>query len=105
AFGHLLVPGPGGIGEYDPATGAIINPTFISGVGTPRAMTQDGNNHLFVLDSQIGRVGEFSATTGAVINANFITGLTAAQDFAYVAAVPEPSSLLLVAAAAGIAVG
>jgi hypothetical protein len=47
-------------------------------------------------------IGEFNATTGAAINRNFITGHSSPYDLRFVAPVPEPSSLLLVAAAAGI---
>ena len=52
-------------------------------------------------------MGEYDATTGATINATFINssqGLNNPEDLAFVA-VPEPSSLLLVAGAAVSAAG
>jgi hypothetical protein len=88
------------IGEYDATTGAAISVPFISGLNQPGGLTLDGNNHLFVVNSGNGTVGEYDATTGATINAGFITGLGFPTNIAFMAPVPEPSSLLLVAATA-----
>ena len=90
------------MGEYNATTGATINATFITGLNAPQGLALDGLNHLFVQNN--GTVGEYDATTGAVINAAFITGGVHAG-ILYVGQVPEPSSLLLVAAAAGTLFG
>jgi hypothetical protein len=107
ALGHLLLAKTNGsVGEYDVVTGATINANFVTGLHIPRGLALDGNNHLFVAnsDSTVNSVGEYDATTGATINANFITGLSGPVGLAFMP-VPEPSSLLLVAAAAAIGVG
>jgi hypothetical protein len=66
------------IAEYNATTGALINASFITGLGDPYGLLLSGNT-LFVAnegDSEGTTIGEYNATTGAVINANFITGLT-----------------------------
>jgi hypothetical protein len=52
-------------------------------------------------------VGEYDATTGATINATFVNGqgLNGPGFLVFAAPVPEPSSMLLVAAAAVAGVG
>jgi hypothetical protein len=95
------------VSEYDAATGATINTAFINngqGLSSPFALAFDDSNHLFV--GNFGNfVGEYDATTGATINSAFIFGPGIHQPdyLLFVASVPEPSSLLLIAAAAGIA--
>jgi hypothetical protein len=100
---HLLVANVENntVGEYDATTGTATNPAFINGqsLNGPWGFALDGNNHLLV-SNVLGTIGEYDATTGATINAAFI-GDTASY-LALVTPVPEPSSLLLVAAAAGI---
>ena len=93
------------VSEYDATSGATINATFVvgsQGLSGPFGLAVDGSNHLFVTNTGNNTVGEYDATTGATINAAFVTGLQLPQDLLFVAAVPEPSSLLLLAAAAGI---
>jgi streptogramin lyase len=106
ALNHLFVADhyDNTIGEYDATTGAAIHVPFISGLNQPGGLTLDGNNHLFVVNSGNGTVSEYDATTGGTINATFISGLGFPTSIAFLAPVPEPSSLLLVAtaAAAGI---
>jgi hypothetical protein len=93
------------VGEYDATTGATVNANFINGQGLnfPADLALDGKNHLFVVTS--GAVGEYDATTGATLNSAFIAGLNRPAGLLYVAPVPEPSSLLLIAVSAGIGVG
>lgn len=67
----------GTIGEYDAATGAPINPSFISGLNVPVGLTISGGN-LFVTNYGAGAgatIGEYDAATGALINPSFISGL------------------------------
>src|SRR5262249_5076469 len=109
---HLFIANETGtVGEYDATSGATINASFISssqGLAGPTALALDGNNHLFVVNFGLGgSVGEYNATTGATINAALINntqGLTNAADLIFVAAVPEPSSLLLLVVAAGVCI-
>jgi len=105
SLNHLLVGASSEVNEYDATTGAAINTPFVPNIGasTITGLALDGNNDLYVL-SVGGKVGQYDATTGATLNANLITGLTNPQGFTYFAPVPEPSSLLLVAGAAGIGV-
>ena len=51
-------------------------------------------------------ISEFDAATGATINAAFVNGqgLNGPRGLLFVSAVPEPSSLLPVAAGAGVGV-
>jgi hypothetical protein len=112
ALNHLFVVNnnyssgnPGFVSEYDATTGAAINAAFITGLNDPIGLALDGKNHLFVSDLANNTVGEYDATTGAIINAGFITGINSPGDMVFVAPVPEPSSLLLVAGAATAAVG
>jgi PEP-CTERM motif len=105
ALDHLFVGGGPRVAEYDATTGATINAALVTNVVYPEGLAVDGNNHLFVSSDNAAAVGEYDATTGAAINANFITGVFGPTGLAFVAAVPEPSSLLLMAAAAGIGVG
>jgi hypothetical protein len=105
---HLLVANRDSntISQYDATTGALLNPAFINGQGLyePVGMTLDGNNHLFVT-SWNNIIGEYDATTGATINAAFISGqgLANPSRIVFISSVPEPSSLLLLAAATGAA--
>jgi DNA-binding beta-propeller fold protein YncE len=92
------------IGAFDATTGAAISPGLIYvGAGYPEAFTLDGNNHLFEANFY-GGVGEFDATTGAPINASLVTGnyypAYPTGIVSVATAVPEPSSLLLLAAGA-----
>jgi hypothetical protein len=99
---HLLVGNShtrASIGEYDAITGATISAGFIPGpnaFGNALALALDGSNHLFVLDFS-GRVGQYDATTGATINETFVaaSGNSGHYGLAYVAPVPEPSTLAL----------
>ena len=61
-----------GVGEYDAATGAAINASFITGLSDPDGLVLSGNT-LFLSDSALNTVGEYNATTGAAINADFIS--------------------------------
>jgi len=67
------------VGEFNATTGALINPSFITGLNGP----SDSNT-----------VGEYNATTGAAINASFIKGLSNPSELAVV---PEPSALSMIA--------
>jgi hypothetical protein len=106
---HILVANYGGntVGEYDATTGATLNALLINGQGLngPEALALDGNNHLFVSNGQGATIGEYDATTGATINPAFVRGLESPGGIVFVAPVPEPSSLLLCAAAVGIGFG
>jgi len=62
------------VGAYNATTGAVINASFITGLGldsTPAGLALSGNN-LLVADS-FDHVQEYNATTGAAINTSFIT--------------------------------
>jgi len=79
AHAQLYVSQVGGsVGEYNAATGAVINANLIMGLPQPGALLLSGND-LFVANTGIGAgidtVGEYNATTGAAINASLITGL------------------------------
>jgi hypothetical protein len=98
---HMLVTtGFDSVGMYDATTGATIKAAFIDGQGlnAPIAVALDGNNHLFVDNALGNSVGEYDATTGATIQAALINGqgIGHPEGMVFVAAVPEPSSLLLV---------
>jgi outer membrane protein assembly factor BamB len=105
-LGHLLVGDDydtATVGMYDATTGATINAAFVPGnAGGTKALALDGSNHLFVANYS-NSVGEYDATTGATINETFVTALQHMSGLAFVSSVPESSSLLLVAGAAGIA--
>src|SRR5260221_1762400 len=63
----------GSVGKYDAATGAAINPSFITGMQFfPQGLAVRGNI-LFVANFGFGTVGKYDASTGEAINANFIT--------------------------------
>src|SRR6516162_2125458 len=69
------------VGEFNATTGALINPSFITGLNGPSAIALSDNS-LFVAnyDDAFGEnagttVGKYNATTGAAINPSFITGL------------------------------
>jgi hypothetical protein len=63
------------VGEYNATTGALTNPTFITGLSDPNTLLLSGNN-LFVADSGLETVGEYNATTGAPNTVfSVITGL------------------------------
>jgi PEP-CTERM motif len=104
ALNHILVTDATGgtVAEYDATTGATINATFINGLSSPIGLALDGNNHLFVANQGNNTVGEYDATTGATINATFINGqgLSTPRFLLFVPAVPEPSSMLMLAGAA-----
>src|SRR5271166_631185 len=71
------------VGEYNAATGAVINATLITGIGLAQNSVAVSGNNLFLGNGGIpGTVSEYNATTGAVINANFITGVSEAQGLA-----------------------
>ena len=63
--------GSGTVGKYDAATGAAIDPSFITGLGHPTDMVIDANQHLFV--SSWAGVREYDAISGALLNPAFIT--------------------------------
>jgi len=79
----------GGIGTYNATTGAVINASFITGVGFSGLALL--GNHLYLAGTPtIGSpstIGVYDATTGATINASLISGLT--NPVALVV-VPEP---------------
>jgi hypothetical protein len=65
----------GTIGEYNAATGAVINSAFISGfTAAPFGVAASGGN-LFITSGN-NTVGEYNAATGAPINSAFISGLS-----------------------------
>jgi len=73
---NLYVSGnSGNISKYDAMTGATINFSFISGLGSALGMAVSGNT-LYVASSSTGTVGSYDATTGTPINATLITGLS-----------------------------
>ncbi len=62
----------GSVGKYV-ATGAAINPSFITGMRFfPQGLAVQGNI-LFVANFGFGTVGKYDASTGEAINADFIT--------------------------------
>jgi len=79
------------IAEYNAATGALINPTLISGLQRPDSLTISGND-LYVVNFGGGTVGEY-LTDGTPVNPSLISGLYQPESVAV--NVPEPSSLAL----------
>jgi len=63
------------VGQYNAATGASINSSFISGLANPFGLALSGNR-LFVGNYSGNSIGEYDATTGAAINNSFISGLS-----------------------------
>ena len=64
----------GSVGKYDAATGAAINPGFITGMRFfPEGLAVQGN--ILFVANQSGTVRKYDAATGNAINANFIIGL------------------------------
>jgi len=78
------------IGEYDAATGATINSSFISGLNQPVGIALSGGN-LFVTNHNTNTIGEYNATTGATINSSFISS----SEPEGIAVVPEPATWAL----------
>jgi hypothetical protein len=95
------------ISEFNATTGALVNASFVTGLGTPMAMAMSGGD-LFVADAGYYRIGEYNATTGAAVNASLISSLNYPVDVAVLGGglfvadygtivVPEPSTLALAA--------
>src|SRR2546429_453219 len=68
----------GTVGAYT-TTGQVINPTLITGLVNPHAITVSGSN-IFVSSfgngvGNSGKIGEYT-TSGAVVNDSLITGLS-----------------------------
>lgn len=61
----------GTVAQFDAATGQLLNPDFITGLGWADSVATDGAGDLFV--SSQSSIGEYSAVTGAVINADLIS--------------------------------
>jgi DNA-binding beta-propeller fold protein YncE len=78
----------GSVGEYNAATLATINASFIAGPTTPTAMVLDGHNHLFIADRDDSLIAEFDATTGALVNGTFLAGSEFAGVWGMVVATP-----------------
>jgi hypothetical protein len=103
ALNHLFVSSANGIGEYNATTGAVINSNLVQ-LPVPEdfgGLAVDGSSHLFVniFGSNTG-VLQLDATSGAIgsyLITDFNSGMPV--NVIYAASVPEPSSLLLVAAA------
>ena len=60
------------IAEYT-TSGAVVNPTLISGLANPDGIDFSGSN-LFVANNAFGTIGEYT-TSGASINPSLISGL------------------------------
>jgi hypothetical protein len=84
--------GPEAVGEYNAATGAAIDPSFITGLAAATALALSGNT-LYVANYGMGTssgatidgtVGAYNATTGAAINADLITGISGATGLAVI---------------------
>ena len=69
------------VSEYNATTGALINPTLVTGLVQPKGLVISGNS-LYVGSAFSKTVGEYNATTGAPINASLITGLNPPQGLA-----------------------
>jgi outer membrane protein assembly factor BamB len=87
------------VGKYDATTGTAINSLLVSAPASVSHLAFDEDNHIFTA-SYGTTVSEYDATTGALINPAFISGFNNISGLAFMAPVPEPSSLLLIAAAA-----
>jgi hypothetical protein len=85
----------GTVGEYNMVSGAAVNSGLVTGLTSPRPIALLGGN-LFV--GSAGQLGQYSAS-GAAINPALVSPLTASG----LAVVPEPSSLMLLAGAGGLA--
>lgn len=90
------------VGVYNATTGATINPAFVTGL-TGVGGIAVGGNRLYVVNGN--RVSVYDAGSGALVAPDFITGLQGPRRLLYVAPVPEPSTVLLGAAAAAAGAG
>jgi len=88
------------VGEFNATTGALINPSFITGLNGSSDIAFSDNsifvaNYADAFGENAGTtVGKYNATTGAAINASFIKGLSNPSELAVV---PEPSALSMIA--------
>jgi hypothetical protein len=96
----LYVVSNGVVGEYNATTGAAINASLISaGITAPYGIAISGTD-LYVANGN--SIGEYNANTGATIDGAIGTGIGTATGLAVEqAAVPEPSSVALLAITAG----
>ena len=69
------------VSEYNATTGAVINPTLVTGLVQPKGLAISGNS-LYVGSAFSKTVGEYNATTGAPINASLISSLNPPQGLA-----------------------
>lgn len=102
AFWFVANAATGIVAEYS-ATGDMVNPALISGLGNISGIAVSGSN-LFITtsvdangDIDSGSVGEYTIS-GAPVNASLISGL---DDPSGIAVVPEPSKWALVAGGLG----
>jgi hypothetical protein len=78
-YGYSNNGGPtqGTVALYDGNSGATLNPSFVTGLNTPRGIALAGND-LYVVNNGSSSIGEYNATTGATINASLVpdTGMS-----------------------------
>lgn len=65
----------GTAGEYNDATGAAVNTSFVTGLNEPEGAAVSGSN-LFITNFIAQTVGEYNAATGAPINTSLVSGLS-----------------------------
>lgn len=96
---YVATPNDGRVGLYNATTGTTINSAFITSLSVPLGMALDGLGTLYVVGN--GAINSFDAASGSPI----ALGLTAPLQGSYALAfaVPEPSSVMLLAlGAAGL---
>lgn len=63
----------GTVREYNSTSGAVVNSSFISGLGRPYGIALDGQGHIYVADAGNLNIGVYDATTGAPVNTSLIS--------------------------------
>ncbi len=63
------------VSEYNAATGALINPSFITGLGFSPTVAVSGSDVYVVQNYNGSTIGEYNAVTGALLNSSFVSGL------------------------------
>jgi YVTN family beta-propeller protein len=70
------------VGEYSAPTGAAINASLVSGLGSHPTVLALSGGMLFVADSVSNTIAIYDAVTGAAINTSFVTGLNSPNGIA-----------------------
>ncbi|HEX4085509.1 MAG TPA: choice-of-anchor tandem repeat GloVer-containing protein [Chthoniobacteraceae bacterium] len=91
----------GSISEFNAATLALENASFVTGLNSPIGLAVSGSN-LYVADTNNNRIGDYATTTGAAINATLIN--ISAPDAVAIGPVPQATSSATATGVSGTAV-